>query len=81
MLKTTRNMFRLTRAITVGMSVGWLKRAVASRFKEQLNDPLYYHWYSGLNELLIASRNEFDAATKEILFVLRGNDMKIEKSM
>ncbi len=67
MFKTVRSIVKLGKSMAVGLTIGQLQRTIATRFRESKEDPLYAHWYLALDSLIVASRQDFDEATKALL--------------
>ena len=67
MIKVTKNLLRLGKAVAVGTVIGQLQRKIATRFRGGEEDPLYHHWYLALDALLQASRINFDSAAAALL--------------
>lgn len=67
MFKTAKRMGQLVKSISVGLTAGQLQKKLARYFEDDKNDPLYQHWRLALDSLIVASRENFNEATKELI--------------
>lgn len=67
MFDTVRRIARLTKAISVGITLTKMRTTIAKRFVESREDPLFSHWQLALDTLIVSSREEFDAAVRSLL--------------
>lgn len=67
MLKTVKNLYRIGKAITIGVAIQRAHRFLEKRYHEDQEDPSYTHWFKALDSVVINSRAVFDKATAELL--------------